>query len=151
MISELTSADIGCILQNAPFFWKEINGDELMSPFNNKTFFNFLKNGFANDALVGWKYVENDIFHGSILFSKDYVAMTNCTILNEIFWWMSPEKRNTTYSFKLIKKAEEYAKLNQIDYVMMACMENPRPERLTQFYKRIGYSPVQTQFYKKIK
>lgn len=151
MISELTSADIGCILQNAPFFWKEINGDELMSPFNNKTFFNFLKNGFANDVLVGWKYVENDIFHGSILFSKDYVAMTNCTILNEIFWWMSPEKRNTTYSFKLIKKAEEYAKLNQIDYVMMACMENPRPERLTQFYKKIGYSPVQTQFYKKIK
>jgi hypothetical protein len=41
--------------------------------------------------------------------------------------------------------------LNQIDYVMMACMENPRPERLTQFYKKIGYSPVQTQFYKKIK
>jgi tRNA(Met) C34 N-acetyltransferase TmcA len=63
---------------------------------------------------------------------------------------MSPEKRKTTYSFKLIKKAEEYAKLNQIDYVMMACMENPRPERLTQFYKRIGYLPVQTQFYKKI-
>jgi len=63
-----------------------------------------------NDRIVGWKYVENNVFHGAILFSKDYIPMSNCSILNEIFWWMSPEKRNTTYSYKFNKKSRRVRK-----------------------------------------
>jgi hypothetical protein len=150
MIREITEKDTSIILKKAKFFWEEIKGNDLLGDLSLAGFSNFLKISFARDSIVGWIYEENNIQYGAILFQKDFVFLANKTCLSELFWYMSPEKRHTTASYKLIKEAEKYAKNNNIELIMMACMQNPRPERLTEFYNKIGYKGAQYQFFKKI-
>jgi len=75
---------------------------------------------------------------------------TNKILLKEIFWFVLPEKRNSWVAYKLIKEAEKFATENNIDSIFMAHMANPNPEKLSMFYKKIGYNFVQAEYLKKI-
>ncbi len=151
MIREITGKDTKIILKKASFFWDEIKGNDLLGDLSLAGFSNFLKASFAKQTIVGWIYEENNIEYGAILFQKDFIFFANKTCLSEIFWYMSPEKRNSIASYKLLKEAEKYAKKNDIDLVMMACMQHPRPERLIEFYEKIGYKSLEHHFIKHIK
>ncbi len=150
MIREITEKDTSIILKKAKFFWDEIRGNDLLGDLSLAGFSNFLKVSFAKQSIVGWIYEENSIEYGAILFQKDFIFLANKTCLSEVFWYMSPEKRHTIAAYKLLKEAEKYAKKNDIDLVMMACMQYPRPERLIEFYNKLGYQGTQYQFFKKI-
>lgn len=150
MIRKIQERDIALILEKAPLFWSEIKGENLLGELSLAGFRFFLQNSFRKGSIVGWIYEKDGFPCGGILFEQSYHFFIDKKCLSEIFWWMSPEHRNTTYSYKLIKEAEKFARRNQIDFVMMACMENPRPERLGEFYKKIGYHSVQHQYFKKI-
>lgn len=150
MIRELNKNDISAILKRAPNFWAEIHGESLLGKLSLAGFSNFLNNGFAKDSIVGWCYCkENEILSG-LLFQKEYAFFTNEQILGEVFWWADPTIRSTTISYKLIKRAEQYATQNGIDKIRMSCMLFPQPERLARFYSKIGYHPIQQDFIKKI-
>ncbi len=63
---------------------------------------------------------------------------------------MKPESRKSVVSYRLVKKAEEFAKENDIQYVSMMHMAYPNPEKLKDFYIKMGYHMVQTEYFKKI-
>ena len=150
MIRELNRNDTSAILKHAPNFWAEIKGDNLLGKLSLAGFSNFLNNGFAKDSIIGWCYCKDAEILSGLLFQKEYAFFTDENILAEVFWWASPTIRSTTISYRLIKCAEQYAAQNDIDKIRMSCMLFPQPERLTRFYTKIGYHPIQQDFVKKI-
>jgi len=150
MIRQARTEDISVIVKNSALFWQEIRGEYLLDRFDPAGFSNYLKNAFAKEMVVGWIYEENKQVCGGLLMQKDFMFLTGKNILSEIGWWILPEKRNSLAAYKLIKEAEKFAKNNSFDFVMMGCMEFPRPDRLTKFYEKLGYKQTQIQFFKKI-
>jgi len=150
MIRQITAKDKTTILKYAPLFWEEINGEELAGKLSLESFANFLEVSFRNETLVGWFYEENKKIQGGILFSIVSDIFTNKLLLKEIFWFVLPDQRNSWTAYKLIKQAEKFAIENNIDSIFMAHMANPNPEKLSKFYKKIGYNFIQAEYAKKI-
>lgn len=150
MIREARIEDTSVIVKNSALFWQEIKGEYLLDRFDSTGFSNYLKMAFSKETVVGWIYEENQQVCGGLLMQKDFMFLTGKNVLTEIGWWIAPNKRNSLVAYKLIKEAEKFAKKNNFDFVMMGCMEFPRPERLTKFYEKIGYKQTQIQFFKKI-
>jgi len=150
MIRAITAKDKTTILKYAPLFWEEIKGEELAGKLSLESFANFLEVSFRNETLVGWFYEENKKIQGGILFSIVSDIFTNKLLLKEIFWFVLPDQRNSWTAYKLIKQAEKFAIENNIDSIFMAHMANPNPEKLSKFYKKIGYNFIQAEYAKKI-
>jgi GNAT superfamily N-acetyltransferase len=150
MIRAITSKDKTTILKYTPLFWEEIKGEELAGKLSLESFANFLEVSFRNETLVGWFYEENKKIQGGILFSIVSDIFTNKLLLKEIFWFVLPDQRNSWTAYKLIKQAEKFAIENNIDSIFMAHMANPNPEKLSKFYKKIGYNFIQAEYAKKI-
>jgi len=150
MIRAITSKDKTTILKYTPLFWEEIKGEELAGKLSLESFANFLEVSFRNETLVGWFYEENKKIQGGILFSIVSDVFTNKLLLKEIFWFVLPDQRNSWTAYKLIKQAEKFAIENNIDSIFMAHIANPNPEKLSKFYKKIGYNFIQAEYAKKI-
>ena len=150
MIRAITAKDKITILKYTPLFWEEIKGEELAGKLCLESFANFLEVSFRNETLVGWFYEENKKIQGGILFSIVSDIFTNKLLLKEIFWFVLPDQRNSWTAYKLIKQAEKFAIENNIDSIFMAHMANPNPEKLSKFYKKIGYNFIQAEYAKKI-
>ena len=150
MLRPISIKDKHILLKYAPLFWEEIKGNELAGKLSLESFSNFIEIGFKNENLVGWFSEDNSKIEGGILFSIVSDIFTNKILLKEIFWFVLPEKRNSWVAYKLIKEAEKFATENNIDSIFMAHMANPNPEKLSIFYKKIGYNFVQAEYLKKI-
>lgn len=150
MLRPISIKDKHILLKYAPLFWEEIKGNELAGKLSLESFSNFIEIGFKNENLVGWFSDDNNKIEGGILFSIVSDIFTNKILLKEIFWFVLPEKRNSWVAYKLIKEAEKFATENNIDSIFMAHMANPNPEKLSMFYKKIGYNFVQAEYLKKI-
>ena len=150
MLRPISIKDKHILLKYAPLFWEEIKGNELAGKLSLESFSNFIEIGFKNENLVGWFSEDNSKIEGGILFSIVSDIFTNKILLKEIFWFVLPEKRNSWVAYKLIKEAEKFATENNINSIFMAHMANPNPEKLSMFYKKIGYNFVQAEYLKKI-
>lgn len=150
MLRPISIKDKHILLKYAPLFWEEIKGNELAGKLSLQSFSNFIEIGFKNENLVGWFSDDNNKIEGGILFSIVSDIFTNKILLKEIFWFVLPEKRNSWVAYKLIKEAEKFATENNIDSIFMAHMANPNPEKLSMFYKKIGYNFIQAEYLKKI-
>ena len=64
---------------------------------------------------------------------------------SELFWWMAPEARGGIDSMRLLRHAEKWVKTNRVPWMHMVAPN----DRLKSFYKRLGYSELETHFYKK--
>jgi len=150
MIRSITAKDKTTILKYAPLFWEEMKGKELAGDLNLLSLSYFLDSCFKSDCLVGWIHEENNEACGAILFILTTDIFTNKSILKEVFWFIIPEKRKSPITYRLIKKAEEYAKENEIQLISMMHMAHPNPDRLKDFYLKIDYTFVQSEYFKKI-
>lgn len=150
MIRNITKKDKQYILKYAPDFWSEIQGEKLIGKLCIQNFSNFLDINFNSDKLIGWVYEDNNEFCGAILFFVNTDIFTSQNILKEIFWYIKPEKRKSAISYRLIKKAEEFGSQNEIQYISMMHMAYPNPEKLKNFYLKIGYHEVQSEYFKKL-
>lgn len=150
MIRPVTEKDKNTIIKYAPLFWQEIKGQELAGDLKIASLSFFLDTCFKSKTLVGWIHEENGEACGAILFVLTSDIFTNKSILKEVFWFMIPEKRKSAITYRLIKKAEEYAKENEIELISMMHMAHPNPDRLKDFYQKINYTFVQSEYFKKI-
>lgn len=71
--------------------------------------------------------------------------------VQETFWWVDPEYRNTKESIKLFTKVEEWAKEIKADQVMISAMEALDPDRLGRFYTKKGFRKMDINYVKDLK
>lgn len=87
----------------------------------------------------------NDSAVGAIgLLVYDH-PFTGQACASELFWWVDPGSRGGIDGMRLLRHAEKWVASNKIAWMHMVAPN----DRLKSFYKRLGYSELETHFYKK--
>lgn len=71
--------------------------------------------------------------------------------VQEIFWWVDPEYRNTKESIKLFNKVEEWAKEIGATQVMVSAMAALEADKLDKFYTKKGFRKMDINYVKDLK
>ena len=138
MIREATEKDIPALVEMGREFFKltglpiEYSGDSVAKMIGN------LIDG--ESAVV---FVDEEV--KSAIAGLVYPFYFNTDILsgNEMFWWVSPEKRGT--GIKLMDKLEEWARDKGADLFQMTCLHEGH-EKIGSYYQRRGYKPTEHNF-----
>jgi N-acetylglutamate synthase-like GNAT family acetyltransferase len=75
----------------------------------------------------------------------------NILRVQECFWWVDPEHRNSRESVKLFNKVEEWAKEINAHQVMVSSTATLNPEKLEKFYIKKGFKKVDINYVKDVK
>jgi len=68
-----------------------------------------------------------------LYFNKSY------RMAQELFWWLSPKLRGSSIGIRLLRKAEQWAKLNRVENFIMIALDKVNPDKVGSLYKRSGY------------
>lgn len=144
MIRIATNEELDGIAQLGPKFWSESN----------------LPGGFKPDVFVdNWKkIIARD--QGCIIFNQDDGGGINGAIgllvyqdindgelvMQEAFWFVSPESRG--FGIRLLKKAEEIAKMINVKRFVMTHLLNNYADQLARLYPRLGFKALEINYIK---
>lgn len=67
-------------------------------------------------------------------------------VFQELVWYVNAPYRK--YGVILLRKAEEFAKTEGFDAMVMSLLENSKSDKLKTFYNRMGFKPMETHFIK---
>ena len=136
MIREATERDIPKIMEMGHSFVQEMSYPlpmEVDEDSLQETLAGMLE---SDDAVI---FVNDEVsaMFGGILapfyFNKNEYAA------QELFWWVSPEARNSRTGLKLLSRFEEWATKQGAYFCIMNYMENGKSERLGRFFEHRGY------------
>lgn len=74
--------------------------------------------------------------------------MSDKKVYMERLWYVNRGHRK--YGVKLIRYVEKWCAENGIGHVIMVFMHNSMPTKLFDFYKRMGYEPMETHLIKDV-
>lgn len=106
----------------------------LQGPKENGIILLYLKDGVVKGVLAGLAH--------ELFFSADKVA-------TELCWWVDEDARGRD-SLELIEAYEFWAEKVGCSIVSMANLTGTTGERLDKYYKRRGYTPLETAYGKKV-
>jgi hypothetical protein len=68
----------------------------------------------------------------------------------ELFWYTSPENRNTFGAYELLKAYEQWAKDNDCHSCALIHLADSQPERLEKLYLSLGYKLLEKHYIKEV-
>lgn len=123
---------------------------KLPGRFNADNFISTIVSLFDSGNLFCFAISEGGEFNGAIggivhpdLTSGDKVAM-------EVFWFMKPEVRSGRDALRLFDSYEQEAKARGCRRVMMVTICGLNDDRISELYKRRGYTEFERHFIKEI-
>ena len=143
MIRWATKEDVPSLLVMAEQFMGEYYAETL--PFNAESMTTLLEGLIDNPSgflLVSEQEGKAVGTIGVLVYDHPFTGQA-CS--SELFWWVEPAARGSIDSMRLLRHAEKWVKTNRIPWMHMVAPN----DRLKSFYKRLGYSELETHFYKK--
>ena len=70
------------------------------------------------------------------------------TIVQELWWWLTPEARGSGAGQALYKTLEDWAQENGAAALFMIALDDDRVEKTSKFYARAGFKPMERTFVK---
>ena len=70
------------------------------------------------------------------------------TIVQELWWWLTPEARGSGAGQALYKTLEAWAQENDAAALFMIALDDDRVEKTSKFYARAGFKPMERTFVK---
>ncbi len=90
---------------------------------------------------------------GVLVASKLVIPLFKTASVNEILWWVEPEGRKGIAPLRMIQAMEEWGKLNECTHVKLGLLSNmsrKQTKRLHKIYRKKGYKPFSTTYYKEL-
>jgi len=79
-----------------------------------------------------------------LYFRPDY------TIVQELWWWLTPEARGSGAGQMMFKEIERWAKEKNASALTMIALDDERVEKVSKFYRRAGFRPMERLFFKEL-
>ena len=138
MIREATEKDIPAIVAMGREFFK-LTG--LPIEYDDDSVAGMVKNLINGESAV--VFVDEEV--KSAIAGLVYPFYFNTGILsgNEMFWWVSPEKRGS--GIKLMDKLEEWARGKGADLFQVTCLHEGH-DKIGSYYQRRGYKPKEHNY-----
>jgi len=134
---------------------------ELIKEFYNESLKEYkitLDDATLDETLVGFIFPHVGIvaeLNGNIIgciggYVSKSIFNKNQIMAQEAMWYMKKEFRNGTYGLRLLKAFEDKCKERGADLISMISIMNLNVEKVSDFYTRCGYSPMEFHFIKEI-
>jgi len=72
------------------------------------------------------------------------------TVVQELWWWLTPAARGGSAAKKLMRAIEEWAAEKSASALFMIALDNQNGDRVSQFYTRSGFQPMERSFVRKV-
>lgn len=146
-IREATSGDlVDCVDLLRKF--SDESGTTRLLGFDEEVVFWRLQGASVNpDYLINVLTVD-DVVEGICVGFVVQSLTSMVTQGTEIAWYVNKEFRGSSYSIRLMKKLEEWARGKGANCLSMVSLENLSPEISESIYSKLGYSKVETTFVK---
>lgn len=72
------------------------------------------------------------------------------TVVQELWWWLTPAARGGSTAKKLMRTIEEWAAEQSASALFMIALDNQNGDRVSQFYTRSGFQPMERTFVRKV-
>ncbi len=72
------------------------------------------------------------------------------TIVQELWWWLTPEARGSGAGQMMFKEIERWAVTKNAAALTMIALENDAVDKVGRFYRRAGFRPLERTFIKGI-
>ncbi len=109
----------------------------------------FLVRAMDNPNVGMWMAVKNGVIvgicgglHYPLYFGPQH------TIVQELWWWLTPDARGSGAGQAMYKTLEAWAKENNAAAIFMIALDDDRVEKTSKFYERAGYMPLERTFAK---
>lgn len=139
--------DIPQLTLLAESFWEELSFHK--EPFDDNSVIGILLMCIEADMIFVAKKGREIIGFiaaacGPLLTNKDTLTAT------EIAWWVEPKYRDTGAGGELIELLEASCKNKNVKYLNMVFLDQSMPKVIESFYKKKGYTRVETTYTKVI-
>jgi GNAT superfamily N-acetyltransferase len=71
-------------------------------------------------------------------------------VVQELWWWLTPEARGSGAGGKMFKQIEEWAKERNASALFMIALEDDRAAKMEKLYVRAGFKPMERTFIKEV-
>ena len=70
------------------------------------------------------------------------------TIVQELWWWLTPEARGSGAGQLMFKEIERWAASKNATAVFMIALDDEKVDKVSKFYRRAGFRPMERTFVK---
>lgn len=118
---------------------------------NDEGIINFLARALDNDDVFVWLAEQNGEVIG-ICGAMVYPLYFNPehTVVQELWWWLTPKARGGVAAKKLFRALEDWAAKKGASALFMIALDSQNGERVSQFYTRSGFEPMERIFVKEV-
>ena len=74
----------------------------------------------------------------------------NALVVQELWWWLTPESRGTGAGAMMFKQIELWAKAHKAAALFMIALEDERANKMEKLYTRAGFKPMERTFIKEV-
>lgn len=108
---------------------------------------NFLAKMIDNDDMFVWLAEQNGEVIG-ICGATAYPLYFNPahTVVQELWWWLTPKARGGSAAKKLFRALEDWTAEKGASALFMIALDSQNGERVSQFYTRSGFEPMERIF-----
>jgi GNAT superfamily N-acetyltransferase len=144
MIRIATDNELHGIAQLGPKFWSE---SKLPGDFKPEVFVENWKKIIAKDqGCIIFNQDEKGGINGAIGLLVYQDINDGELVMQEAFWFVSPESRG--FGLRLLKKAEEIAKMINVRRFVMTHLLNGYADQLSRLYPRMGFKALEINYIK---
>jgi GNAT superfamily N-acetyltransferase len=119
--------------------------------FNREHFVTLWTSILSTESGVIFALFDGDIVAGAIAGTVYPEAYSNEKIAQEWFWFLRSAYRGKALaSVQLYKRFERWAKEKGCVEIRMGHLSDLMPEKVASFYRRLGYSQVETNYSKRL-
>jgi N-acetylglutamate synthase-like GNAT family acetyltransferase len=141
-------ADLGCYTELATQFIAASPLSSVVSVTPDSVA-NFLISAVDNPMVGIWLAEKDGVMVGicgaikyPLYFSPQH------TIVQELWWWLTPEARGSGAGQSMYKTLEAWAQENDAAALFMIALDDDRVEKTSKFYARAGFKPMERTFVK---
>ncbi len=139
--SDKWKPDVMRLVEN---FHREAVAEYVGETFSVETMLNVIKGNEATNSNNAFLMIVDGVCEGMIYGIRIKSPTSGKVMYQEIIWYVNKPHRR--HGVRLLREVEKRLKSQGINDMIMGVLENSKAEKLKQFYERIGYKLLETQY-----
>jgi GNAT superfamily N-acetyltransferase len=151
IVRKATIADLDKYVNFAEIFHSTTPINNIVK-FDQEGYGQFYLSSLQNENIGVWlAEIDNVIVGicGAIAYSLYFNP--NSLVVQELWWWLTPESRGSGAGSAMFKQIETWAKERNASALFMIALEDERATKMEKLYVRAGFKPMERTFIKEVK
>lgn len=150
LVRKATEADLDKYVTLAQAFHaaSPMNG---VVEFDREGYGQFYLSSLQSEAIGIWlAELDDEIVGISGAIAYPLYFSPNAIVVQELWWWLTPDARGSGAGGAMFKQIEAWAKERSASALFMIALEDERAQKMEKLYSRAGFKPMERTFIKEV-